>query len=165
MAVGLGASVTILDVNVDRLNYLDDVFAGRVHLLYSNAAHLDLVLEQSDLIVGAVLIPGAKAPHLIKKDDLRRMKKGSVIVDVAVDQGGCIETTKPTTHDDPVFVVEDVIHYCVANMPGGVSRTSTQVRSPPRRCPTGCRSPTAVLRTRCGPTPPSPGDSTPTTAR
>jgi alanine dehydrogenase len=126
MAVGLGADVTILDVNVDRLNYLDDVFTGRVHLLYSNAAHLDLVLEQSDLIVGAVLIPGAKAPHLIKKDDLRRMKKGSVIVDVAVDQGGCIETTRPTTHDDPVFVVEDVVHYCVANMPGGVSRTSTQ---------------------------------------
>jgi alanine dehydrogenase len=126
MAIGLGADVTILDVNMDRLNYLDDVFSGRGHLLYSNAAHLDIVLEQSDLIVGAVLIPGAKAPHLIKKDDLTRMKKGSVIVDVAVDQGGCIETTRPTTHDDPVFVVNDVIHYCVANMPGGVSRTSTQ---------------------------------------
>ncbi len=126
MAVGLGADVTILDVNMDRLNYLDDVFSGRVHLLYSNLAHLDLVLEQSDLIVGAVLIPGAKAPHLIKKEDLHRMKKGSVIVDVAVDQGGCIETTRPTTHDDPVFVVDDVVHYCVANMPGGVSRTSTQ---------------------------------------
>lgn len=126
MAVGLGADVTILDVNMDRLNYLDDVFGGRVHLLYSNAAHLDIVLEQSDLVVGAVLIPGAKAPHVIKKNDLRRMKKGSVIVDVAVDQGGCIETTRPTTHDDPIFVVEDVIHYCVANMPGGVSRTSTQ---------------------------------------
>jgi len=126
MAVGLGADVTVLDVNIDRLNYLDDVFGGRVHLLYSNAAHLDLVLEESDLIVGAVLIPGAKAPHLIKKDDLRRMKKGSVLVDVAVDQGGCIETTHPTTHDDPVFTIDDVVHYCVANMPGGVSRTSTQ---------------------------------------
>lgn len=126
MAVGLGADVTILDVNIDRLNYLDDVFAGRVHLLYSNQAHLDLVLEQSDLIVGAVLIPGAKAPHLVKKGDLRRMKKGSVLVDVAVDQGGCIETTHPTTHDEPIFVIDDVVHYCVANMPGGVSRTSTQ---------------------------------------
>jgi alanine dehydrogenase len=84
------------------------------------------VLANSDLIVGAVLIHGAKAPHLIKRDDLKRMKKGSVIVDVAVDQGGCIETTHPTTHDDPVFTVDDVVHYCVANMPGGVSRTSTQ---------------------------------------
>jgi alanine dehydrogenase len=126
MAVGLGADVTILDVNIDRLNYLDDIFTGRVHLLYSNAAHLDQVLANSDLIVGAVLIHGAKAPHLIKRDDLKRMKKGSVIVDVAVDQGGCIETTHPTTHDDPVFTVDDVVHYCVANMPGGVSRTSTQ---------------------------------------
>jgi alanine dehydrogenase len=97
MAVGLGADVTILDVNIDRLNYLDDIFTGRVHLLYSNAAHLDQVLANSDLIVGAVLIHGAKAPHLIKRDDLKRMKKGSVIVDVAVDQGGCIETTHPTT--------------------------------------------------------------------
>jgi alanine dehydrogenase len=126
MAVGLGADVTILDVNIDRLNYLDDIFTGRVHLLYSNAAHLDQVLANSDLIVGAVLIHGAKAPHLIKRDDLKRMKKGAVIVDVAVDQGGCIETTHATTHDDPVFTVDGVVHYCVANMPGGVSRTSTQ---------------------------------------
>jgi alanine dehydrogenase len=126
MAVGLGAEVTVLDVNIDRLNYLDDVFAGRISLLYSNTAHLDHVLAESDLIVGAVLIPGAKAPHLIRREDLKRMKKGSVIVDVAVDQGGCIETTHPTTHDDPIFVVDDVVHYCVANMPGGVSRTSTQ---------------------------------------
>ena len=126
MAVGLGADVTILDVNIDRLNYLDDIFAGRVTLLYSNIAHLERALEQSDLVVGAVLIHGAKAPHLVTREDLKRMKKGSVIVDVAVDQGGCIETTHPTTHDDPVFTVEDVVHYCVANMPGGVSRTSTQ---------------------------------------
>ncbi|HKK47745.1 MAG TPA: alanine dehydrogenase [Alkalispirochaeta sp.] len=126
MAVGLGAEVTVLDVNIDRLNYLDDVFSGRISLLYSNGAHLDRVLAESDLIVGAVLIHGAKAPHLIKREDLKRMKKGSVIVDVAVDQGGCIETTHPTTHDDPIFVVDDVVHYCVANMPGGVSRTSTQ---------------------------------------
>ena len=126
MAVGLGAEVTVLDVNIDRLNYLDDVFAGRIQLLYSNSAHLERVLKESDLIVGAVLIHGAKAPHLIRRSDLSRMKKGSVIVDVAVDQGGCIETTHPTTHDDPVFTVEGVVHYCVANMPGGVSRTSTQ---------------------------------------
>ncbi|MCA1754607.1 MAG: alanine dehydrogenase [Spirochaeta sp.] len=126
MAVGLGADVTILDIDIERLNYLDDIFSGRVHLLYSNAAHLDHVLINSDLIVGAVLIHGAKAPHLIKREDLKRMKKGSVIVDVAVDQGGCIETTRATTHDDPVFTVDGVVHYCVANMPGGVSRTSTQ---------------------------------------
>lgn len=126
MAVGLGADVTVLDVNIDRLNYLDDVFSGRIHLLYSNSAHLERVLKESDLIVGAVLIHGAKAPHLIRRDDLKLMKKGSVVIDVAVDQGGCIETTRPTTHDDPTFVVNDVVHYCVANMPGGVSRTSTQ---------------------------------------
>lgn len=126
MAVGLGAEVTILDVNIDRLTYLDDIFGGRITTLYSNVAHLEHALETSDLIVGAVLIHGAKAPHLVSRNDLKAMKKGSVIVDVAVDQGGCIETTRPTTHDDPIFVVEDVVHYCVANMPGGVSRTSTQ---------------------------------------
>lgn len=126
MAVGLGADVTILDVNIDRLNYLDDIFTGRVHLLYSNAAHLDQVLANSDLIVGAVLIHGAKAPHLIKRDDLKRMKKGAVIVDVAVDQGGCIETTRPTTHSEPTYIIDGVVHYCVANMPGAVGRTSSQ---------------------------------------
>lgn len=125
MAVGLGAEVTVLDININRLNYLDDIFGGRIQTLYSSAANLEMVLEESDLLVGAVLIPGAKAPHLISKDDLKRMKKGSVIVDVAVDQGGCIETTKPTTHDEPTFVVNDVVHYCVANMPGAVARTST----------------------------------------
>ena len=126
MAVGLGAEVTVLDVNIDRLEYLDDMFNGRVTTLYSSRAHLEKVLKESDLVVGAVLIHGAKAPHLVSREDLKLMKKGSVIVDVAVDQGGCIETTRPTTHDDPVFVVNDVVHYCVANMPGGVSRTATQ---------------------------------------
>lgn len=126
MAVGLGAQVSILDVNIERLGYLDDIFAGRVNTLYSNRANIERVLEESDLIVGAVLIHGAKAPRLITRDDLTMMKKGSVIVDVAVDQGGCIETTRATTHDDPIFVVNDVVHYCVANMPGAVSRTATQ---------------------------------------
>ncbi|MFP4331120.1 MAG: alanine dehydrogenase [Alkalispirochaetaceae bacterium] len=126
MAVGLGALVTILDVNIDRLEYLDDIFSGRVTTLYSSRAHIEQVLEESDLVVGAVLIHGAKAPHLVTRADLQRMKRGSVIVDVAVDQGGCLETTRPTTHDDPVYIVEDVLHYCVANMPGGVSRTATQ---------------------------------------
>lgn len=126
MAVGLGAQVSVLDVNIDRLGYLDDIFSGRINTLYSNRANIERALEESDLIVGAVLIHGAKAPHLITKEDLKMMKKGSVIVDVAVDQGGCIETTRATTHDDPVFVINDVVHYCVANMPGAVSRTSTQ---------------------------------------
>lgn len=126
MAVGLGANVTILDVNIDRLGYLDDIFQGRVTTLYSSRANIEHVLRESDLIIGAVLIPGAKAPHLIKRADLKLMKRGSVLVDVAVDQGGCIETTRATTHDDPIFVIDDVVHYCVANMPGAVSRTSTQ---------------------------------------
>lgn len=126
MAVGLGALVTILDINIDRLEYLDDIFGGRVTTLYPSRAHLEQVLADSDLVIGAVLVHGAKAPHIVTREDLKRMKKGSVIVDVAVDQGGCLETTRPTTHDDPVYVVEDVVHYCVANMPGGVSRTATQ---------------------------------------
>ncbi|NCN05660.1 MAG: alanine dehydrogenase [Spirochaetales bacterium] len=126
MALGLGAQVTVLDVNIDRLAYLDDIFQGRITTLSSNRAHLEQVLEESDLVIGAVLVHGKRAPRLVTKDDLQRMKKGSVIVDVAVDQGGCFETTRPTTHDDPVFVVHDVLHYCVANMPGAVSRTSTQ---------------------------------------
>jgi len=125
MAVGLGAQVTVLDINIDRLEYLDDIFQGRITTLYSSAAHLEHVIEESDLIVGAVLIHGAKAPHLVSRADLHHMKRGSVIVDVAVDQGGCIETTHPTTHDRPTFVVDEVVHYCVANMPGAVSRTAT----------------------------------------
>ncbi|OQX29087.1 MAG: alanine dehydrogenase [Spirochaeta sp. LUC14_002_19_P3] len=126
MAVGLNADVTVLDINLSRLTYLDDVFSGRITTLYSSTANREKALQESDLIVGAVLVHGAKAPHLITKKDLKIMKKGAVIVDVAVDQGGCAETTRPTTHDDPVFVEDGVVHYCVANMPGGVSRTSTQ---------------------------------------
>lgn len=126
MAVGLGAQVTILDVNIDRLGYLDDIFQGRVTTLFSSTANVEQVLRESDLVIGAVLVPGARAPKLIRRDDLTLMKKGAVIVDVAVDQGGCFETTRATTHDDPTFVIHDVVHYCVANMPGAVSRTSTQ---------------------------------------
>lgn len=126
MAVGLGALVTVLDINIDRLEYLDDIFDGRITTLYASRAHIERVLEESDLLIGAVLVHGAKAPHLITRADLAGMQKGSVIVDVAVDQGGCLETTRPTTHDDPIYVVDDVVHYCVANMPGGVSRTATQ---------------------------------------
>lgn len=126
MAVGLGALVTVLDINIDRLEYLDDMFSGRITTLYSSRAHVEQVLRESDLVIGAVLIHGAKAPHLVSREDLKHTKRGSVIVDVAVDQGGCLETTRPTTHDDPVYTVDGVLHYCVANMPGGVSRTATQ---------------------------------------
>jgi alanine dehydrogenase len=125
MAAGLGARVVILDVNLERLRYLDDVMAANVDVVYSNRPNVLESIARADLLVGAVLLPGAKAPHLVLKDDLKRMKDGAVIVDVAVDQGGCIETAKPTTHEHPTFVVEGVIHYCVANMPGGVPRTST----------------------------------------
>ncbi len=125
MAVGLGADVTILDINGDRLAYLDDIFGPRLATLYSTENNIETVLRESDLIIGAVLIHGAKAPHLIRRDQLKHMKKGAVIVDVAVDQGGCVETTKPTTHDNPVYTVNDVVHYCVANMPGAVALTST----------------------------------------
>jgi len=125
VALGMGAQVTLLDVNLDRLEKLDDVFGGRLTTLYSSRENLEKALEESDLVVGAVLIHGAKAPRLVLRADLAGMKKGAVMVDVAVDQGGCFETTKPTTHDDPVFTVDGVQHYCVANMPGGVSRTST----------------------------------------
>lgn len=126
IAMGFGASVTVLDVDIERMAYLDDIFQGRITTLYSNRANIEHVLQESDLIIGAVLIHGAKAPHLISRQDLKSMKKGSVVVDVAVDQGGCMETTHPTTHDEPIFVIDDVVHYCVANMPGAVSRTSTQ---------------------------------------
>jgi alanine dehydrogenase len=125
MAAGLGAHVSLLDVNLDRLRYLSDVLPANVDLVYSNRHTILGVLPYADLLVGAVLVPGAKAPYLVMRDDLKRMKSGSVIVDVAVDQGGCVETARPTTHDDPVYVVEGVVHYCVANMPGAVPRTST----------------------------------------
>ncbi len=125
MAVGIGADVTILDVNSNRLAYLDDIFGTQITTLYSNDANIEYVLEQSDLVIAAVLIHGAKTPRLIKKCDLPKMKKGSVIVDISVDQGGCTETTRPTTHNDPVYIVDDVVHYCVANMPGAVALSST----------------------------------------
>jgi alanine dehydrogenase len=125
IACGLGADVAILDNNADRLTYLDDIFGSRIQTLFSQEAVLEKALYEADLVIGAVLIPGAATPKLIKKKYLAGMKKGSVIVDVAVDQGGCCETTRPTYHDDPVFTVDGIVHYCVANMPGAVARTST----------------------------------------
>jgi alanine dehydrogenase len=125
MALGIGAEVTIMDVNLARLEAIDDSFGGRLTTLFSSRGYIERALEEADLVIGAVLVHGAKAPHLVTQADLKRMKKGSVMVDVAVDQGGCFQTTHPTTHDDPVFTVDGVVHYCVANMPGGVSRTST----------------------------------------
>jgi alanine dehydrogenase len=125
IAVGLGASVTVLEASLDRMRYLDDVFAGRVATLASNHHNLCVAMSRADVLIGAVLIPGYSAPKLVTRAMLGEMKWGSVVVDVAVDQGGCFETTRPTTHSDPVYVVDDVVHYCVANMPGAVPRTST----------------------------------------
>ncbi|MFC3832457.1 MULTISPECIES: alanine dehydrogenase [Deinococcus] len=125
MAMGLGAKVTILDVSQRRLAYLDDVFFGKLTTMMSSEANIRDLLPTTDLLIGAVLIPGAKAPHLVTRDMLGLMPEGSVIVDVAVDQGGCVETIHPTTHDDPTYTVDGVIHYGVANMPGAVPRTST----------------------------------------
>ncbi|HZD05958.1 MAG TPA: alanine dehydrogenase [Longimicrobiales bacterium] len=125
MAAGLGARVSILDLDLARLRYLEDVLPPNVSLLYSTRYAVRKQIEDADLVIGAVLIHGGKAPHLVKREDLGRMRPGSVIVDVAVDQGGCVETIRPTTHDDPTYVVDGVIHYGVANMPGGVPRTST----------------------------------------
>ncbi|MEJ2358335.1 MAG: alanine dehydrogenase [Deinococcales bacterium] len=129
IAMGLGARVTLLDINHARLQYLDDVFGGRIQTLSSNLANIRAMVERADLVVGAVLIPGARAPHLVTRDMLTLMRPGSVIVDVAVDQGGCIETIHPTTHDAPTFVVDGVVHYGVANMPGAVPNTSTRALS------------------------------------
>jgi alanine dehydrogenase len=126
IAVGLGADVTLLDIRADRLAYLDDIFGSRMTTLYSTEANLERVLQESDLVIGAVLIPGAKAPRVLRRAHLKLMKPGSVIVDVAVDQGGCAETTRATTHDDPVYIVDQIVHYCVANMPGAVALTSTE---------------------------------------
>ena len=125
MAVGLGADVTILDISARRLAYLDDIFGSRIQTLYSSSANIKESIKDADMVVGAVLIPGKKAPNLVMKEDLKTMQKGAVLVDVAVDQGGCFETTKATTHQDPTFIVDDIVHYCVANMPGAVARTST----------------------------------------
>jgi alanine dehydrogenase len=125
VAAGLGASVRILDVNLDRLRYLDDIMPPNVTTLYSDRHTILESIERADLVIGAVLITGARAPRLVRKADLARMKHGSVIVDVAIDQGGCVETSRPTTHRDPTYVVDGVVHYCVTNMPGAVGRTST----------------------------------------
>ena len=125
MACGLGAKVYLLDMNLERLRYLSDVMPANCFLLYSSPATLRELIKTADVVVGAVLIPGAKAPKLITREMLKAMKPGSVLVDVAIDQGGCFETSKPTTHDDPIYEVEGVVHYCVANMPGAVARTST----------------------------------------
>jgi alanine dehydrogenase len=125
VAQGLGADVTILEVDVERMRFLD-ITLHTAHTLYSNEAHLLDLLSSVDLLIGAVLVPGARAPKLIRRDMLRRMRPGSVLVDIAIDQGGCAETSRPTTHDDPIFVEEGVTHYCVANMPGAYARTATQ---------------------------------------
>jgi len=126
IATGMGAEVTILDVSAKKLAYLDDIFGSRITTLYSTDANIEKILQECDLIIGAVLLAGAKAPTLVKREHLKMMKKGAVIVDVAVDQGGCVETIKPTTHDDPVYVIDDIVHYGVANMPGSVALTSTK---------------------------------------
>jgi len=125
MACGLGAQVYLLDMNLDRLRYLSDVMPANCFPMMSSPAIIRELVKKSDVVVGAVLIPGAKAPRLVTRDMLPTMKKGSVLVDVAIDQGGCFETSKATTHNDPTYVVDDVIHYCVANMPGAVAKTST----------------------------------------
>ena len=125
VAAGLGAQVIVLDINLDRLRYLDDIMPKNVVLLMSDAYTIRQSITEADLVIGAVLIEGARAPVLVRREDLRRMPPGSVVVDVAVDQGGCIETSQPTTHSEPTFIVDGVLHYCVSNMPGAVGRTST----------------------------------------
>ena len=125
MATGLGADVTILEVDLERMRFLD-ITMHSAHTLFSNEQHLIELLPTVDLLVGAVLVPGAKAPKLITRQMLKRMRPGSVLVDIAIDQGGCAETSRPTTHMDPIYVEEGVIHYCVANMPGAYARTATQ---------------------------------------
>lgn len=126
MAMGLGADVTILDRNVGRLKELDEFYGGRLKTLYSTREAIERLAVEADLVIGAVLIPGAAAPKLISRELVSRMKPGAVLVDVAIDQGGCFETSRPTTHDAPTYVIDDVVHYCVANMPGAVARTATQ---------------------------------------
>jgi alanine dehydrogenase len=125
IAAGFRADVAILDVNLDRMRYLDDVMPPNVNVLFSDRYTIREQLRLADLVIGAVLIPGAKAPYLVRGEDLRLMKPGSVIIDVAIDQGGCVETSRPTTHKQPTYMVDDVLHYCVTNMPGAVGRTST----------------------------------------
>src|SRR5262249_2485044 len=125
VAAGLGANVFLLDINLDRLRYLDDVMPPNVTTLFSDRHNVRDCLARADLMIGAVLIPGARAPRLVTRDDLKRMTPRSVIIDVAIDQGGCVETAHPTTHSNPTYIVDEIVHYCVANMPGAVGRTST----------------------------------------
>jgi alanine dehydrogenase len=125
VAAGFGANVGLLDVNMDRLRYLDDVMPPNVDCLFSDRHTIREQISRADLVIGSVLIPGAKAPRLIEADDLKLMQPGSVIIDVAIDQGGCVATSRPTTHSEPTFIVDNVVHYCVTNMPGAVGRTST----------------------------------------
>jgi alanine dehydrogenase len=126
IAAGMGANVFIFDISANRLRYLDEILPKNITTVFSSEGNIREMIPQMDLVIGAVLIPGAKAPHLVKRDMLKTMKPGAVIVDVAIDQGGCIETAKPTTHDDPIYIVDEIVHYCVANMPGGVPNTSTR---------------------------------------
>ena len=124
-AIGIGAQVTLLDVNLNRLSYLDDIFGSSITTLYSTEANICKVLKEADLVIGSVLIPGGKTPKLIRREHLKMMKKGAVIVDIAIDQGGCCESSKVTTHDNPIYIEDGVVHYCVGNMPGAVPYTST----------------------------------------
>ena len=126
VAVGMGANVTVMDRSVTRLSYLDDIFMGRLTTQYSSAAATADLIRSADMVIGAVLIPGAAAPKLVTRQQLSTMQPGAVLVDVAIDQGGCFETSRPTTHQDPIYEVDGIVHYCVANMPGAVARTSTQ---------------------------------------
>ncbi|WP_445666335.1 alanine dehydrogenase [Fodinibius sp. AD559] len=125
IAAGMGANTTIMDISMPRLRHLDDIMSRNVDTMFSSEANIRQMLPDVDMVIGAVLIPGAKAPSLITRDMLADMQKGSILVDVAIDQGGCFETSKPTTHDNPIYEVDDIVHYCVANMPGAVPRTST----------------------------------------
>ncbi|MCZ2342264.1 MAG: alanine dehydrogenase [Bacteroidales bacterium] len=125
IAAGIGANVFLLDINLDRLRFLDEIMPPNVTTLYSNRHNILDCLSRADLVIGAVLIPGAKAPHLVRREDLKRLPYRAVVIDVAIDQGGCIETSRPTTHAQPTFLVDDIVHYCVTNMPGAVGRTST----------------------------------------
>jgi len=125
IAVGMGAHVTLVDVSLNRLRELDDIFVGRLHTLASNSYNVGRATREADLVIGGVLIPGATAPKIVTKAMVSKMKKGAVIVDVAIDQGGCVETARPTSHSDPSYVVDGVVHYCVTNMPGAVPHTST----------------------------------------
>jgi alanine dehydrogenase len=126
VAAGLGANVVLMDTNIDRLRELDSIMAANVTTIYSDPYSIDEYVVQADLVIGAVLVPGRRAPRLVSANLVKRMKPGAVVVDVSIDQGGCFETSRATTHHDPIYVVDEVVHYCVGNMPGAVGRTSTQ---------------------------------------